>query len=174
MKYGKIMSLFAMILLCSMCMTSCAVGSMNSFVYYIFSDVRECQNLISNKHEDATIIIFDMPDDDEYIEDLKYEGFFGCNYTSSELSFEIFAYEFSDEESSKRYFKNAIGRKTDNGVDFCEERGMLSCTLVVIDGVNAYSVRTNSSEVEQMKAFLAQQFTRKLDFNDPDIFNPNA
>ena len=129
---------------------------------YIFENISECEKISQNKPEDATVEVYQSTEKDKKLDGLQYESFFGAKYSSSELTFEIFAYEFQDTEEAHQYFYNHTGRESDRDTNFFGSGGMFSYDLVVIDGKNAYFASTSSGDVDEMYEFFSNVFSTKL------------
>jgi len=132
---------------------------------YIFSNIDECKNIEKYKKADAIIENYDSPENDSNIKDLNYENFFGCNYSDSDINFEIFAYEFNNYETAKLYFKNETGKSTDNNADFLESTGMTKSKRIVIYDNRAYYIQTEKENFEKVKEFINNCFTEKITFD---------
>ena len=141
--------------------TMCSCGN-KSMKYYIFSEITECNNFTIDKKGGAEIIEYDTPDDDRYLENMKYKNFFAAKYKSSEFEFEIFAYEFENSDSAKEYFKNATGRTSDLDTNFLSSGGITSQKIVVINFEKAYTLYTSADSSEQVKKFIGENFTIQI------------
>lgn len=133
--------------------------------YYIFSNISECNNFEINKDEDAKITYYTTPEKDSNLKDLEYDSFFGAKYLSLDIEFEIFAYEFKDSNSAKKYFNNVTGKNSEElDTNFSASMGMTSYRLVIIDFKKAYIVQGPSSNAEAIQDFLKENFTVKIGF----------
>lgn len=159
MKMMKIILVSAMSVLCLI--YTCACFDTN-FDVYIFQDIKECQNIIANKDENTDIEVFDTPNDDKYLKDLRYNDFFSCRYSCDDFDFEMFAYEFVDSDTSKEYFENVTDRTSERDSDFLSWGGILSYSRVVIDGKNAYIIHSSTSNQEKINKFISTVFSVKL------------
>ena len=130
---------------------------------YIFADISECENIEKLKHEDAIITVYDTPEKDKNAKGLEYEKFFAAEYDSSELEFEIFAYEFKDGDTAKKYFRNETGKKDDRDINFSSSKGMFGYILIVINDNMAYSALSSSADADELEDFLANVFSLNLD-----------
>ena len=131
---------------------------------HIFRDISECDNFEDSEQGNVIVTKYDTPIKDKNIKELSYEAFFAAEYSSPELSFEIFAYEFSSDNDAKRYFCNVTGKNADLDTNFSESGGLISRTLVVIDNTKAYVVHTNTFQMEALKELLEQKFSQRLEF----------
>ena len=73
---------------------------------FMFENIRECEELCSLNYEGEKAVIYEIPQKDNYIKNLKYVEFFGVEYESSELEFKMFAYVFESDSEAKKYFEN--------------------------------------------------------------------
>lgn len=131
--------------------------------FYIFSDISECDNIEVFKTEDAIVTRYDTPDLDDSIDDLEYDDFYAAKYESAELDFEIFAYVFADSDSTKEYFKKETGIETNLDVHFLASGGMFKYRVIVIDGCRAYCANTTQENSKDLKLFLGEIFSKKLE-----------
>lgn len=143
-------------------LTSCGT---NDPIYHIFVDVEECLNFELNKHEDARITQYETPATDKALEDLQYNKFWAGKYISSELTFEIFAYEFVSKDEAKVYFENETGTLEKRDTFWRLSGGAFSSRLIVVDEKNAYIVHTSTAQVKAVREFLKKNFTKELDFS---------
>ena len=127
--------------------------------YYIFADIYECDNLLQTE-DDKTVITRLSPEQDKKLKDNKYVEFRGAEYSSPELHFKIFAYEFADADGAKQYFRNVTGKDITFDNTFSLSCGGLrgSLTLIVIDGSNAYRIRSTAKDYKELDALLKEFF----------------
>ena len=100
----------AFILIFSLVFAFCSCGKALKIDVHMFSDIEECNNIVSSKENEAQINYLSA-EEDKNSKDLKYEEFFGCKYICEELSFEIFAYSFSNSELAMDYLSCGIDPK---------------------------------------------------------------
>lgn len=143
---------------CIIFLCSCSKSNIN---YYAFSDISECENIENKKHRDAKITTYDSSED-KYLNGLTPDGFYGANYASEQLTFDIFAYEFKDKKTAKNYFENSTERSSDRDVNFLATSGMSQYKLVVLFNENAYVVYTSVKYKEEVNAFLGEIFSTKI------------
>lgn len=156
------------ILMCVIClslMLTCCSCSVKGYEFYIFSDISECEGITEHKHDDAEITIYEAPDD-KYLKDLEYVKFFACDYSSSELEFEIFAYEFDSSEDAKEYFKNVTGKSNQPDKSFSTSKGMFRFRVVAIDDSRAYVAISPKKYDREVLSFLKEVFSVKIDSFD--------
>lgn len=140
---------------------------MDDFDYsvYIFSDISECNNLIEQE-TDAKMETYDSPSKDKNVADLEYEKFFGGTYSSSQLTFEIFAYEFSSERTAKQYFYNETGKESERDENYSRSLGGFGkFRMIVISGKNAYVAYTERDTIEVLMKILENTFTKQISFS---------
>ena len=133
--------------------------------YYIFTDINECLNL-EIIEEIVKVEKYDSTEKDTDIVFLKYNYFYGAKIECSNYQFEIFAYEFENDNISKRYFEAVSGREYSGESAFFGSGGITLYTLVVVDLNMAYKINTSSKDIENVKDLLANAFSKKLDFVD--------
>ena len=130
---------------------------------YIFEKISECDK-INDVHTDAKVTVYDNSDKDKNLKGLSYSSFFAGEYLSNELDFKIFAYEFENAENAKKYFENATGKKNVNDTTFSTSKGMFEYMIIIIDNKNAYCAYTSPANDVALESFLAEIFSKKLDF----------
>ena len=123
--------------------------------------------ILENKHDDAQIQIYESPDKDKNIGNLSYEKYFGAYYSSSELDFEIFAYEFENKDDAKLYFNQVTGKDEQRDQSFSASGGAITYRQVVLDGKNVYAAYSSSGNSEKLQEFLGTVFSVLLfDFGE--------
>ncbi len=136
-------------------------GGQNSN-FYIFDDISECENLEKTEYSEINVKKYTDPQEDKYLENLEYEAFYAAEFKSSELEFEIFAYEFDDPDTAKKYFENVTGKSRAYDTDFSSEKGMTQYRLVVIDFEKAYIVYTSRSSYNELNQALGSVFSKTI------------
>ena len=154
-------SIMLILSLLAICLITCSCGP-GIIDFYIFSDIGECENINTYKDENATVTVYDTPQEDENLCDLVYNDFFAACYDSSDLKFDIFAYEFTDSDSAKKYYEKVTGTSQNSDTCFSAYGGMTTYTVVVIDGSNAYCANTTQKDSEELKSFLGEVFSKKI------------
>ncbi|MBQ8163397.1 MAG: hypothetical protein IJZ93_03400 [Clostridia bacterium] len=154
----------SIIIACILIFNLFSCSKMFSDEIYIFSDISECANLEINKASDVTVQEYTSTDSDKKLNELKYDAFYAAKYESSEIEFEIYAYEFESSETAKKYFENVTGRKSELDSNFLASGGMNSFEFIVIDHQNAYVVYGHSGEQQKVYSILADAFSKKLEF----------
>lgn len=126
--------------------------------YYIFSDISECDNLLTAT--DETVILQIQTEQDKKLKGLVYENYRAAEYSAKELHFLIFAYEFADEDGSKAYFRNNTGKNVAWNTNYSMSSGMFgSLELVVIDDRNAYCIYSTAKDYKELEALIKESFT---------------
>ena len=129
---------------------------------YIFSDIEECRKFDEDMTSNAKVTIYNKPDTDTNLKDLKYLDFYACKCHSGEFEFEMFAYNFIDSDTAKEYFKNETGKNDDLEINFSNSSGMGLFRSIVIDGNKAYSVYCKDSDSLKVIEFINSIFTKQL------------
>ena len=152
----KLLAIVVLIMAVLLC--SC---SAKGYAFYIFSDISECEQILEQKHDDAEITVYDTPDD-KYIKDLEYVNFFACDYSSSELEFEIYAYEFSSKEDAMQYFTNVTGKSNQPERSFSSSKGMFSFKVEAVDGNKVYRAVSPFYDDNDLLSFLKEIFSVEI------------
>ena len=128
--------------------------------YYIFADISECDNL-SLIADDEAVISRISSENDKKLKGNEYEAFWGAEYSSPELRFKIFAYEFADADAAKEYFYNNTGKDVGFNTTFSMSCGGIrgSLQLICIDGSNAYCVYSTAKDHQELIALLKECFS---------------
>ena len=92
---------------------------------------------------------------------MQYDRFYGAYYKCEDFEFEIFAYEFNNIKSSQQYHKN-VAVATDRTLDLHKTVGVKKTKLVVIDGMLAYSVFYDTSNIDEVEKFLSENFSKPI------------
>lgn len=157
----QLRKIMAIMLACTMITVCTACGTVEIDVH-IFSDMSECYALEQEQSSDVTVDVFSSPEDDKYLKDCTYTDFFACEYTSNDINFTLFSYEFSNESIAQKYFHYATGQDADSTSTFCNSTGMFHYKSVVINGNFAYRLQTKASEEEKVKDFINERFSVEL------------
>ena len=135
--------------------------------YYIYADIGECQLIEERKHDDALVQRYDTPNKDKALKDLSYVNFYGAYYSSSELEFEIFAYEFHNKDDAKKYFNQVTGKDEQRDQSLSAGKGLTSYQQIVMDGENVYAAYSSSGNSEKLQEYLGTVFSVLLfDFGE--------
>lgn len=127
--------------------------------YYIFADISECDKLLLTE-DDKTIITRISPEQDKNWKGNEYVDFRGAEYSAPDLRFKIFAYEFADADGAKEYFHNVTGKDVVFDTTFSLSGGMFGILeLIVIDGNNAYCIRSTAKDYKELDALLKECFS---------------
>lgn len=147
----------------------CVLCAILFFVYHftripqvnvcIFSDISECEKIKDFDFPAPEITEYETPNGDKFLGDLSYSHFFAAEYKSSELTFEIFAYEFETAAESVEYFQKITGKKDDMLTNFSAMSSWGTYRLVVIDGQRAYCVYTTPGQAEKLTQNLEEIFS---------------
>lgn len=140
--------------------------------YYIFQDIKECEKLIPAEQSDLVIEKYASPYKDESLEELSYENFWGMNFNSNELKYEIFAYEFIDSDSALKYYINVTGQNSyekelplsndNDNKRLSATKGMTSYRLVAVYQNKAYLIVAPKEYEKAINKLLADTFSYQL------------
>lgn len=143
-----------LLLLLSLC--SCKT---NEIDVHIFSDMEECQEIKGLESDNIDLEIYDSPVEDKYLKKLEFQEFFGCKYSSDDLTFELFAYVFSNIENAMEYFENGTGVSSDLNPNFISSAGISSYSRIVVSENKAYVVYCKKADKENVINFLNSCFS---------------
>lgn len=160
---NKCKKLTIILVLLSTVITLCSCKPKDVEVY-IFTDLSECQAIESDQFTNAQVTVYDSPSNDKYIKDLDYSNFYACNYSSAQMHFELFAYEFPDSETAQAYFRNATGQAGNKTVNYLISEGLFSQThhRIVCSKNLAYSIYTNPSDADAVANYINHIFSEKI------------
>ena len=145
----------------SLMIAFCSCGP-KDFEVYIFSDLSECRTIEIEKPDGVQVTSYDSPAGDPYIKELIYNDYYACNYSSDEVRFDLFAYEFPDQATAQEYFKNATGKDTTKAVNFSDSQGLTTYRRVVISNNLAYSVLAKASDADASIEIINKVFSEKI------------
>lgn len=155
----KILLVFLIIFFLAGTLSSCGP---KDYEIYIFTELSECYALEDKQSEEIQITVYDSPEKDKDLRNLAYIDFYACNYSSSELQFDLFAYEFPTQETAKKYFKNATGIESTKTTNFLGSSGLSRYQLTVIKDNLAYTFHTRASDEEKATSVINQLFSEKI------------
>jgi len=140
--------------------------------FYIFNSISECEKLIPVDKSNINVEIYDDNNKDENSKGLLYNGFFGMNYESEELKYEIFAYEFENADSALSYYVNVTGQKSyeeklplnssDENKLLSASSGMFSYSLIVVYKNMAYQINAPKQYKNEIIEMLSTTFSIKV------------
>ena len=143
--------------------------------YYIFESIDECEELTPPGMTGVKVERYGTPAADKDRGRLKYDDFFGMNYISDELEFEIFAYEFPDSDTALKYFVNVTGMDSyekrlpldadDENNLFFSTKGMFRYTLVIVHQNKAYKLSAPTRCEDELDGLLSSVFSYKMPFS---------
>lgn len=162
---NKLVLFLIILLLLNLC--SCKTFEID---VHIFSSIEECQGL---KADNAEVKIYEDTNDDKNLKNLEFQEFFGCKYSSDDLSFELFAYVFSNPETAMRYFANKTGRTNNTNPTFLSSGGMSYYSRIVVSENKAYVVYCKNSDGEEVIKFINSCFSVDIT-NDIDKANQSG
>ena len=116
---------------------------------YIYENITECEELRALGGETGTFTEYAVPKNDGNLGDLSYASCFAGKYLCVDYDFEIFAYEFEDEESARVYFKNCTGKANSGRTqNFSLSLGLTRARLAVMKDTKAYIVLCSTEDIE--------------------------
>lgn len=128
----------------------------------IFSSANDCTALETMASGDINIERFSSPLKDSSSKGLKYNAFYGCNYTSKEVSFILFAYEFVDSNEAKEYYKTETGKNTTNDFGFSDVKGLTQFRRIVVYHEKAYLLETSKDNIDEAISIINNIFDIEL------------
>lgn len=131
---------------------------------YMFESIEECQKIYDLDYANTVITTYDTTDDDNSIKDLSYTSFFGANFKSDEISFEIFAYEFLGEEDAQLYYQNVSGKSGGINPRYSSSGGFFNRKIVVVYDNKAYLIRTSLLDELELSHALSEVFSIRVDW----------
>ena len=109
---------------------------------------------------------------DKNLKNLSYESFFGMNFHSNELEYEIFAYEFVDSDSALKYYINVTGQNSyekelplddsDENKRLSSSKGMSSYRLIAVHQNKAYVIVAPKQYEDVINKMLTTTFSFQL------------
>lgn len=138
---------------------------------YIFQNFEECKQLMTYEQIPSTIVEYEDAKTDEKLWNLKYKTFWGMRYQSSELEYEIFAYEFADKDDTLKYFNNASGSLFQDPLPIAENDpnmnvkkivGEDTYQVIVTAGTKAYRLICSRLLMDQIEEMLSIVFSVKV------------
>ena len=130
--------------------------------FYIFNEISELKEIENSVETEITV--YNEVSKDKYLKDLKYNDYFGCKYTSNQLEFEIFAYEFVDKSTADNYYKKVTGKTNEHKTVFSDVAGMNNFRRIVVHENKAYSVYCSANKSEEVLSFIKTYLPVKLAF----------
>lgn len=131
--------------------------------FYIFENISECQGIQNSTLSGAKFEHYEI-EKDKKLKGLTYTERFCGKFSCDEFEFEIFAYEFENAESAKKYFDNVTGTadNIESYTSFYGNFGMFSVDIMVFDFEKAYRVNLSKSDIEEVFQFLSTVFSKKI------------
>ena len=125
----------------------------------IFANIQECQTIENLITSNADVQIYESSIQDEYLNGLEYQEFYGCKYISNDFSFELFAYEFLSDDIAMTYFANVTGKVNDPNPTFSTNSGIKIYRQIAVDGNKAYTVYCEKRDKNSVVDFLNRCFS---------------
>ena len=140
--------------------------------YFIFQTIDECERLVSADQTNSIVERYVSPEKDKNLKNLSYESFFGMNFHSNELEYEIFAYEFVDSNSALKYYINVTGQTSyekelplDESYEnkrLSSSKGMSSYRLIAVYQNKAYVIVAPKQYEDIINKMLASTFSFQI------------
>lgn len=122
----------------------------------IFSDITECNVLDNIKTEDDLL-------NDRYIGDIPYKKSYIHKLNYDSKIFEIYAYEFDNQEDAMQYYFKVKGRTSEQEISYHGRTNMFSSDLIVRNDKNVYRIEAgNTFEYIDIQRYLNSIFTVKI------------
>lgn len=130
---------------------------------FIFSNIDECKAIENRSGETVSFTKFQDATQDDCLQGLSYISFYAGKYSSDQLKFELFAYEFDDVASSRSYFENITGKDTEQmEQNFSISSGMITARIVAYSNNHAYAVYCPTNNLPNVMQILEELFTVKI------------
>lgn len=130
---------------------------------YIFEDMAECEAFRTMSDNNGTFTEYTDRITDDNLSNLSYVSCLSGKYLCDKYNFEIFAYEFENEESARAYFKNCTGKNTnDLRQNFSLSSGLFRSHLAVLKGTKAYVVSCPTKYVQDVLQVLEKCFSDRI------------
>ncbi|MBQ4585481.1 MAG: hypothetical protein IJA82_04675 [Clostridia bacterium] len=156
----------AVFVLCILCFFSLISCNFARFNYYIFDDISECENITKTEYTNAKLSRYDTPINDNNLGNLEYLEFFGGCFSSDEIEFEIFAYEFQCINDAQKYFKNVTDMDSDSNSAVSIYSHNFKTRIIVTHFECAYLVKTPSSDANAVLDLLNDTFSVHVNFTE--------
>lgn len=140
---------------------------LSDYEFYIFESIEECDAIEKITENEADFEKYQNSDKDKNLKDLDYKKFFGGHFESSELEFELFAYEFYDAVTSAKYYSNATETEYEQFIlgepSINTSQVLNKARIVVIDEERVYVVYTSSADFDETIDFLGGVFQKRIE-----------
>ena len=117
----------------------------------IFQDLDECKQLMTYEQIPSDIYEHTDSEKDPYSRNLQYDSFWGMDYHSENMKYEIFAYEFLNKDDALRYYINVTG-ETDHANKIPLDESDKNPLWLRIFGENSYQIVA----IKENKAYRLQ------------------
>ena len=154
MRHNHVYKTISLLLVLLLVLCSCTFPDSQLF---IFETISECDNLERALQNTGSLIVYNSPKEDAKWRELEYDAFWGCQYESKDLTFQLFAYEFPDIQTSKDYFENITG-KTTLSTNFSDNTGMHTFRRTIIHNGNAFLVYCPKGDKAELISLLSKYF----------------
>ena len=129
---------------------------------YMFSDINECNNIIINKSDMDYLALLFTSEDDKNLNGMEYRRFFAALYEANNVHFKIYAYDFVDNKTAKRYFKACAKRESIGNRDCCVYTDTKKCIVTALDSTRSYSLYTEPKCKKAVDDYLRRAFSIEI------------
>ena len=136
-----------------------AKDRLNSTDLDMFATIEECQQLETKKEAGAEIYSVDF---DYALKDLMPIRSYCCQYTSDNMSFQLYAYEFAAEADAAAYFENETGKDNQPVVTFSAVSNPLNYNCIVRDHEKVYRYYCQTIWRDAVTAYINDCFSVDL------------
>ena len=143
-----------------------------SHEYYIFDQISECEQLIPVNQTDVKADRYNDASGDKDAKGLSYDEFFGMNFKSDELEYEIFAYGFEDKDAALKYFVNVTGKTSyekklpldneDENKLLSASKGISQYRVVITYQNKSYKIISSNKYQDEIDELLSKTFSIKI------------
>lgn len=129
---------------------------------YIFKDIRECNNILINKGDSDFVSLLLTTEGDENLKGMDYQNFFGALYETDSMHFKIYAYDFVDSKTAKRYFKACAKRECMGNRDCCVYTDSKKFVVTALCSTRAYSLYTEPRCSRAVENYIKRAFSEEV------------
>lgn len=129
---------------------------------YMFRDINECNNIIINKGDSDFLATLFTPEDDKNLNDMEYKHFFAALYEAENMHFKIYAYDFVDNKTAKRYFKACAKRECIGNSDCSVYADPKRYVVTGLNSSCAYSLYTEPKYRKAVESYIGRAFSIEM------------
>ncbi len=101
-------------------------------------------------------------EDDNNLNGMEYKLFFAALYEADNVHLKIYAYDFVDNKTAKRYFKSCAKRESIGNRDCCVYTDTKKCIVTALDSTKAYSFYTEPKCKKAVDDYLRCAFSIEI------------